>query len=108
MRLPLCRVLVTGPSMAPAIKHGDQLLVRRTRAGRAPRPGTVVVVRLPDGTEAVKRVVRIGGDGEVWVEGDNPFASTDSRTLGTLPAHAVLGQVMLRLWPRPGHVPTSH
>jgi nickel-type superoxide dismutase maturation protease len=106
--LPLFRVLVTGPSMAPTIKHGDQLLVRRTRRGHVPTPGAVVVVQLPDGTEAVKRVVRVEADDSVWVEGDNPGGSTDSRTLGALPASAVIGSVVLRLWPRPGHVPSSH
>ena len=108
MRLPLFRVLVTGPSMAPAVKHGDQLLVRRTRSGSVPEPGSVVVVGLPDGTEAVKRVVRQEPDGALWLEGDNPLASTDSRTLGALPAHAVIGRVVWRVWPRPGHVPSSH
>jgi nickel-type superoxide dismutase maturation protease len=108
VRLPLFRVLVTGPSMAPALKHGDHLLVRRAGPGSVPPPGSVVVVRLPDGTEAVKRVVRREAEGGVWVEGDNSLASTDSRTLGALPANAVLGRVVLRVWPRPGHVPSSH
>jgi nickel-type superoxide dismutase maturation protease len=94
--------------MAPAVKHGDQLLVRRTRVGSVPAPGSVVVVRLPDGTEAVKRFVRQEPDGGLWLQGDNPLASTDSRTLGALPVHAVVGRVVLRVWPRPGHVPSSH
>jgi hypothetical protein len=68
----------------------------------------VVVVRLPDGTEAVKRLVRREADGGLWLEGDNPLASTDSRTLGALPVTAVVGRVLLRMWPRPGHVPSSH
>ena len=94
--------------MAPAVKHGDQLLVLRRRAATVPTPGRVVVVRLPDGTEAVKRVVRRDGAGGVWVEGDNALGSTDSRTLGALPADAVLGRVVLRIWPRPGHIRSSH
>jgi hypothetical protein len=52
----------------------------------------------------VKRVLRVDPDGRVWVEGDNPFASTDSRTLGPLPADAVSGRVLLRLWPKPGRL----
>jgi nickel-type superoxide dismutase maturation protease len=104
MRLSVRRVLVQGPSMAPALRHGDQLLVLFTR--RPPKPGSVVVVSLPGGTLAVKRLLRVGPDGQVWVEGDNPFGSTDSRTLGALPAEAMRGRVLLRLWP-PGYVRTS-
>jgi nickel-type superoxide dismutase maturation protease len=97
-------VLVTGPSMAPALRHGDHRLVRLTRPGVLPRPGRLVVVRFPDGTLAVKRLVRpVDGTG-VWVEGDNPFGSTDSRTFGPLDGDAVVGRVLLRLWPRPGPV----
>jgi nickel-type superoxide dismutase maturation protease len=105
MPWPLRRVLVRGPSMAPALRHGDQLLVLFSR--RPATIGEVVVVALPDGTLAVKRLVRLDGAGRVWVEGDNPSGSTDSRTLGALPPEAVRGRVVLRLWPRPGYVRTS-
>ena len=104
MRSRVRRVLVQGPSMAPALRHGDQVLVLFTR--RAAKPGAVVVVSLPDGTLAVKRLSRVDADGRVWVEGDNPFGSTDSRTLGALPGEAVHGRVLVRLWP-PGYVRTS-
>ena len=97
-------MLVQGPSMAPALRHGDQLLVMFS--SRRPRPGAVVVVALPDGTLAVKRLMRRDPDGQVWVEGDNPYGSTDSKKLGRLPADAVLGRVLLRVWP-PGYVRTS-
>jgi nickel-type superoxide dismutase maturation protease len=93
--------------MAPTLRHGDQLLVRLTGGGSIPTAGRLVVVRLPDGTLAVKRLVRLNDDGTVWIEGDNPFGSTDSRALGPLPAGAVVGRVLLRLWPRPGHVSRS-
>ena len=35
----------------------------------------------------------------VWVEGDNPLESTDSRHYGPLPTSALRGRVVLRLWP---------
>ena len=103
---PLRRALVTGPSMAPALRHGDQVLVVLGRPGLA-KPGAVLVVQLPDGTLSVKRLTEIQDDGRVWVEGDNPFGSTDSRSVGPLSADAVRGRVVLRLWPRPGYVRTS-
>jgi signal peptidase I len=91
--------------MAPAIRHGDQLLVDVRPVRRPPRLGDVVVVRLPGRPLSVKRVVRLEDDGDVWVEGDNQFGSTDSRDLGALPSGDVAGRVLLRLWPRPGPVP---
>jgi nickel-type superoxide dismutase maturation protease len=101
---PLRRVRVTGPSMVPALRHGDVLVVRRTRPGRLPPVGAVVVVALPDRPLAVKRLAGVEPDGSVRVEGDNPFGSTDSRDLGALPADAVRACVLVRLWPRPGYV----
>src|SRR3954449_4304476 len=104
VRSPLRRVLVTGPSMAPAIRHGDQLLVDVRSVRRPARAGDVVMVRLPDRPLSVKRVTRTAAD-HVWVEGDNSFGSTDSRDLGAVPADDVVGRVLVRLWPRPGRVP---
>ena len=63
---------VTGPSMAPTVRHGDRLLVRRVRPGAAVPPGTVVLARFPARPEllVVKRVRR-AVEGGVWVEGDS-------------------------------------
>lgn len=102
---PLRRALVTGPSMAPALRHGDQVLVWRARKVLRPRAGQVVLVELPGAPLAVKRVTTVQPDGAIWIEGDNPFGSTDSRQLGALPASVVRGRVLGRLWPRPGPVP---
>jgi SOS-response transcriptional repressor LexA len=88
--------------MVPALRDGDQLLVRT--AARA-REGDVVVVALPDRPLSVKRLVRRQPDGTVWVEGDNPFGSTDSRDLGALAASAIVGVARWRIWPRPGRIP---
>ena len=103
----LRRALVTGPSMAPALRHGDQVLVLLGSATVAARPGAIVVVQLPDGTVSVKRLARVHHDGQVWIEGDNPFGSTDSRSLGPLSPDAVRGRVLLRIWPRPGYIRRS-
>jgi hypothetical protein len=94
--------------MAPALRHGDQVVVLLGGSGLASRPGAMVVVQLPDATLSVKRLTGIQDDGRVWVEGDNPFGSTDSRSVGPLPADALLGRVVFRLWPRPNYFRTSH
>jgi phage repressor protein C with HTH and peptisase S24 domain len=81
--------------MAPTLRHGDALLVRRpTRV----RPGDVVVARFRARPEllVVKRVARAEGTGW-WLAGDNEFVTDDSRAYGVAD---VDGKVMLRWWPR--------
>jgi phage repressor protein C with HTH and peptisase S24 domain len=93
---PLPLVRVVGPSMAPTLRSGDVVLVRY---GARPRPNDLVLVRwvARPGQLSIKRAVRETAAG--WhVEGDNPFASTDSRVLG---AAQVVGTVRFRVWPRP-------
>ncbi|GKY97988.1 hypothetical protein MPSEU_000756900 [Mayamaea pseudoterrestris] len=54
------------------------------------------------------QVIQHGGsllivpDGHLWVEGDNPNNSSDSRAYGPVPASLVIGRVLLRLWPLRG------
>jgi len=83
--------------MAPTLGPGDRLLVVRTRR---PRPGDVAVV--PDPREpsrlVVKRVVATSAAG-VTLEGDNPAASTDSRTFGPAPWQSVRGRAVYRYHP---------
>jgi nickel-type superoxide dismutase maturation protease len=94
---------VTGPSMAPTVRFGDRLLVRRVRSPDAVRPGDVVLARFPARPDllVVKRVRRAVPGGH-WVEGDNPLVTDDSRAFGTA---VVVGRVVGRLWPRPGRLP---
>jgi nickel-type superoxide dismutase maturation protease len=101
MRWPLRLVLVQGPSMAPALRHGDRLVVWLRPPRRTPSVGRIVVVSLPDRPLSVKRLTAVEGESRIWVEGDNEFASTDSRQLGWLPATFLDGVVLARLWPRP-------
>ena len=98
MRLqkPLLAVLVQGPSMVPALRHGDALLVHR---GARVRPGDVVVARFrgrPD-LLVVKRAVR-PQDGGWWLLGDNTSVTDDSRVYGVAD---VIGRVVWRYWPQP-------
>jgi signal peptidase I len=42
-------------------------------------------------------------DGHVWLEGDNPANSSDSRHYGPVPASLIVGRVLCRVWPIRGH-----
>jgi len=85
--------------MEPGLQAGDEVLVHPRRT---PRPGDVVVLEHPQrpGTRLVKRLRREDAGG-LWVEGDNPPASTDSRHFGPVPPDRLLGTVIAR-FPRPG------
>ncbi len=90
----LTPVLVQGPSMVPALRHGDAVLVRR---GARIRPGDVVVgvFRERPGLLVVKRAVR-PVDGGWWLESDNSAVTDDSRRYGVADVH---GRVVWRYWP---------
>jgi nickel-type superoxide dismutase maturation protease len=88
------RILVSGPSMVPTLKHGDQILVRRRARIR---PGDVVVGVFPARPDllVVKRAVRLLADGW-WLASDNEAVADDSRRYGPAQVH---GRVMARCWP---------
>ena len=98
-RWPLRRVAVHGHSMRPGLEPGDRLLVLGW--GRT-RPGDLVAVADPRDSERVlvKRVTSVdAGDNRLTIAGDNPAASTDSRTFGPVDPGLVLGRVIYRYWP---------
>jgi hypothetical protein len=86
--------------MRPTLAPGDRLLVRY---GVLPRPGRVVVARFADGAVVVKRAVERRTTGW-WLLGDAAPVGTDSRHRGPVADDAVLGVVLLRVWPRPGRI----
>ena len=100
------RIEVSGPSMRPTLEPGDWAIAI---AAERVRPGDVVVVEHPErpGFEMVKRVVRVPGSvptrpdlvDRIWVEGDDPSSSTDSRAFGAVPANLIKGRVRLVCWP---------
>jgi phage repressor protein C with HTH and peptisase S24 domain len=98
--LPWQRVEVSGPSMAPTLRHGDVLVVRY---GARVRPGDVVLARfrtLPERL-VLKRAVR-PTDGGWWLASDNRFAGGDSDSHGVA---EVLARVTWRVRPgRPARI----
>lgn len=97
------RVAIEGPSMAPTLLPGDQVLVVTPRSYRT---GDVVVVEHPGrpGYEMVKRLQGLPGDrigervlapDEYWIEGDFDPASTDSRQFGPVTGAELKAKVVV-------------
>ena len=96
--------------MRPALEPGDwAIAIVPARVRR----GDIVVVEHPErpGLEIVKRVVNVSGDvapdgfslvDQVWIEGDEPESSTDSRQFGPVATDRVRGRVRLVWWPPNG------
>lgn len=109
--LRLSPVRVEGVSMAPTLPDGALVAVGPVRS-RA-RVGSVVVVRRPEGSEHLKRVVATAGEwfrredgstsivpsGNVAVVGDNRDGSTDSRHYGPVRREDVLAVARFCYWP---------
>ncbi len=80
---------VEGVSMAPTYPHGRLVLAWRWRR---PKVGDVVIVR-HHRLELIKRIHQLEDD-KVFLLGDNPQESTDSRHYGWLPSHSILAVVI--------------
>jgi nickel-type superoxide dismutase maturation protease len=93
--------VVQGTSMVPTLQPGDRVIIDRwTYRHRPPRSGEVVVVEAPGGQPWVKRVARVQeNSGVLWLLGDNPASSLDSRRIGGVRGDAVAGRVRCRYWP---------
>ncbi len=83
--------------MLPTYRDGDAVLVDAgVYVDLVPRPGDVVLAAHPFHTDVrmIKRVQRITPDGRIFVVGDNPAESTDSRTFGALQPSQILGRLI--------------
>jgi phage repressor protein C with HTH and peptisase S24 domain len=85
---------VDGPSMLPVLPNGTVTLgVRASHVSR----GDIVVVRDPLGRGfVIKRVRSVDpGASRLWLVGDNPESSVDSRKRGWVTAGSVRARVVL-------------
>lgn len=80
---------VEGLSMAPTYDHGQIVLGWRLSK---PRVGDVVIAR-HHRVEIIKRIDQIDNE-QVYLLGDNPQESTDSRQFGWLPITAVIAVII--------------
>lgn len=83
---------VMGDSMTPTLVPGKLLLAVPPRNVKR---GDIVIVH-HDGVDKVKRVHDVSFD-KVFLTGDNPAYSTDSRDFGWLPMEHIIGRL---IWPR--------
>lgn len=89
------RLRVTGPSMIPLLQPGEEILFDpKAYRHSFPQTGDVVVAQHPyQVKQIVKRVAVVLEDGSCFLEGDNPDASTDSRSYGFVPLSKIIGRV---------------
>lgn len=87
---------VEGSSMEPALRPGDAVFFCPPRA-EMPRMGEIIAAQDPrNGRSIVKRVSRVQGTA-IFLAGDWPERSTDSRVFGAITRQAWLGSALLRV-----------
>lgn len=90
LRFPITMRRVKGDGMYPTLEKGQLLLIRHRSKLRI----NDIIVFMYDGVEKVKRIC--GMEGEfLYVLGDNPHYSTDSRQYGYIKRSSVVGTVIV-------------
>lgn len=93
------RFRVTGNSMLPLLKSGDEVLIDpHAYRHRLPQPDDIVIARHPFRSQVrlIKRVITNTDAGTYILQGDNPQESTDSRAFGPVAIDHILGRVTSR------------
>lgn len=89
--------------MAPRLPSGSLIVAHPIDEATRLRVGDVVVARRPDrpDLEIVKRIHAIDAGGAIFLAGDNPASSTDSRQFGAVQRRDIMARVGWRYWPLP-------
>jgi nickel-type superoxide dismutase maturation protease len=93
------RLRVTGESMLPLLKPGEEILVdSQAYQNSCPQIGDLVVAIHPHHSELriVKRVILTLEDGSCFLQGDNSAGSSDSRSFGAVNLKQIVGKVTSR------------
>ena len=92
------RIRVTGASMLPGLKDGDELFLNpHAFTSNHPEEGDIVVAWHPRQAELkiIKRVSMVLDNG-CWLVGDNSAESSDSSQYGIFPFKRIVGKVTSR------------
>ena len=91
------RFRVTGMSMVPLLKPGDEVLIdAKAYAQHPPCINDIIVAQHPyRDIKLIKRVIT-SENGRYFLKGDNALESTDSRTFGAVKPEQILGRVTSR------------
>jgi nickel-type superoxide dismutase maturation protease len=86
------RVRIEGNSMLPTLNNGDEVLIELTANVKI---NDIVLVKHPykQSVKIIKRISQINENG-VFLVGDNPSESSDSRTFGFVPIKNIEGKVV--------------
>ena len=95
LRKPLVVRRVHGHSMVPVLP--PRTLVIGLGWARRYRPGDIIIFA-HDNKEKIKRVKEVLGDGSIFVVGEHPETSTDSRQFGAIDPRTVIAKI---IWPHP-------
>lgn len=80
-------------SMLPTFREGDEVLVA-VGEKRPFSPGDIVIAQHPlKEIKLIKRVDRVLADGRLFLLGDNPAESSDSRAFGPVVQQMIIGRV---------------
>ena len=93
------RVLVEGESMSPSLLPNESLFVKDDYYNNhLPQIGDIVLLKHPKEPQRVivKRIHKIQ-DGNIFVTGDNPPKSTDSRHFGSIRRQNIIAKVTSKL-----------
>ena len=84
--------------MSPTLQDGDEVYFD-TKPRREISIDDIVLVNHPymKQRSLVKRIKNICPDGSVFIEGDNRFCSTDSKSFGTVNKNNILGILKERI-----------
>jgi len=103
--LKLLTCAVDGNSMAPTLNDGDWIVAQQLRPDRMEiakwkKIVNQIVIAKIDGLLQIKRVsqVEVSQSNQItlWLLGDNPEFSTDSRTYGWVSSEKIIAHYLLR------------
>ena len=87
------RFRVVENSMLPTFRDGDEVLVA-VGEKRPFSPGDIVIAQHPlKAMKLIKRVDKVLADGRLFLLGDNPAESSDSRAFGPVAPQFIIGRV---------------